>query len=189
VETSQRVVDVVFGALSKIIPNRVPAASSGSMSNVTLGGRSSSGKGNFAYYETIAGGMGARFGLNGISGVQTHMTNTLNTPIESLERELPILIDSYSIRANSGGKGKYNGGDGITRSFKFLTDVTVTLITDRRRNAPYGIKGGSQGKKGINSIVIDGIKKVLQPKISLELKKGSILKIETPGGGGWGRAR
>jgi len=189
VETSQRVVDVVFGALSKVIPGRVPAASSGSMSNVTLGGRSSSGNGNFAYYETIAGGMGARFGLNGISGVQTHMTNTLNTPIESLERELPILIDSYSIRANSGGKGKYNGGDGITRSFKFLTDVTLTLITDRRVNAPYGIKGGSRGKKGINSIVIDGNKKVLQPKTSLKLKKGSILKIETPGGGGWGKAR
>jgi len=99
------------------------------------------------------------------------------------------LIDSYSIRANSGGKGKYNGGDGITRSFKFLTDVTVTLITDRRVNAPYGIKGGSRGKKGINSIVIDGSKKVLQLKTSLKLKKGTILKIETPGGGGWGRAR
>jgi N-methylhydantoinase B len=189
VETSQRVVDVVFGALSKVIPNRVPAASSGSMSNVTLGGRTSSGKGSFAYYETVAGGMGARFGLNGISGVQTHMTNTLNTPIESLERELPVLINSYSIRADSGGKGKYKGGDGITRSFRFLTDVTVTLLTERRLNAPYGIKGGEGGKTGVNSIITDGNKKVLQPKTSLKLKKGDILKIETPGGGGWGRAR
>ncbi|MCH6574764.1 MAG: hydantoinase B/oxoprolinase family protein, partial [Bacteroidetes bacterium] len=177
VETSQCVTDALFGALNAL------AASQGTMNNLSFGND------RFQYYETIAGGAGAGPDFHGADAVQTHMTNTLNTPIESLERELPILIDSYSIRANSGGKGKYDGGDGITRSFKFVTDVTVTLITDRRVNAPYGIKGGSKGKTGINSIVVDGNKKVLKPKTSLNLKKGTILKIDTPGGGGWGRAR
>lgn len=187
VETSQRIVDVVFGALSKAIPDKVPAASAGTMSNVTFGGRVRKGNGKFAYYETIAGGMGARNGMDGISAVQTHMTNTLNTPIESLERELPILVDSYSIRKNSGGKGRYSGGDGIVRGYKFLTDVTVTLITDRRKTSPYGIKGGANAKPGRNSVVINGRKKALPAKTTMSLKKGSVLTIETPGGGGWGR--
>ncbi|NIP37519.1 MAG: hydantoinase B/oxoprolinase family protein [Candidatus Dadabacteria bacterium] len=189
VETSQRIVDAVFGALSKAMPDKVPAASAGTMNNLTIGGRARKGNGDFAYYETIAGGMGARKGMDGISAVQTHMTNTLNTPIESLERELPILVDSYSIRKNSGGKGRYNGGDGIVRSYKFLTDVTVTLITDRRKTSPYGIKGGANGRPGRNSVAINGNKKVLPAKNSLNLKKGSVLTIETPGGGGWGRVK
>ncbi len=186
VETSQRVVDVVFGALSNAIPQRVPAASPGTMSNITFGGILKSGK-NYAYYETIGGGMGARYGIRGVNALQTHMTNTLNTPIESLERELPILIEEYSIRRNSGGKGMYNGGDGITRSFNFLSNSTVTLITERRNSQPYGINGGNKGKRGINNIIKNNTAIKLSPKISLQVKKNEIVKIETPGGGAWGK--
>lgn len=186
VETSQRVVDVVFGALSNAIPQRVPAASPGTMSNITFGGILKSGK-NYAYYETIGGGMGARYGIHGVNALQTHMTNTLNTPIESLERELPILIEEYSIRKNSGGKGIYNGGDGITRSFNFLSNSTVTLITERRNSQPYGINGGNKGKRGTNNIIKNNTAIKLPPKISLQVKKNEIVKIETPGGGAWGK--
>lgn len=189
VETSQRIVDVVFGALARVIPEKVPAASSGTMSNITMGGRITSEKRNFAYYETTAGGMGARYGLDGISAIQTHMTNTLNTPVESLERELPILMKSYSIRRGSGGKGKYSGGDGIIRSFQFLADTQVTLITERRKTSPYGIKGGVNGEKGINTLILNGVRKRLPAKCTMDIKKGSIVELQTPGGGGWGKAR
>ncbi len=189
VETSQRIVDVVFGALSEAIPEKVPAASSGTMSNTTFGGINPSTGNRFAYYETIAGGMGGRLGKDGVNAVQTHMTNTLNTPIEALERELPVMIDAYSVRKRSGGKGKYKGGDGIVRKYKFLTDATVSLITERRKSAPYGIEGGQEGKKGKNVLLRRGRTKIISPKATFEVKKGDILAIETPGGGGWGKPK
>jgi len=187
VETSQRVVDVVFGALSKAVPEKVPAASAGSMSNFTFGGINLKTGKNYAYYETIAGGMGGRLGLNGVSAVQTHMTNTLNTPIESLERELPVMLNSYSIRNNSGGKGKYRGGDSVVREYKFLSEATVSMITERRKFAPYGIKGGEPGARGKNTLIRKGNASKIAPKASFEVKKGDSIRIETPGGGGWGK--
>ncbi len=189
VETSQRVVDTVFGALGLVIPEKIQAASAGTMSNVTFGGINPKSKTDFAYYETIAGGMGARSGIDGINAIQTHMTNTLNTPVEALERELPILINSYSIRKNSGGAGKYNGGNGIVREFKFLTEAEVTIITERRKHSPYGIYGGENGKCGENFLINETGKEKLPAKKSLKLKPGNILRIETPGGGGWGEVK
>jgi len=186
VETSQRIVDVIFGALSEIIPKKIPAASSGSMNNVTFGNVKQSGESEFAYYETIAGGMGGRYGIEGISGIQTHMTNTLNTPIESLERELPMMIDSYSIRKRSGGSGKYKGGEGISRIYRMLSKTIVTIITERRKLSPYGLKGGKSGVRGINMVLKNNKLMRIPSKISLELDKGDILIIKTPGGGGWG---
>jgi len=189
VETSQRVVDIVFGALSKAVPERVPAASAGTMSNTTFGGVNPRTGHNFAYYETIAGGMGGRYGMDGVSAVQTHMTNTLNTPIEALERELPVMIDSYRIRRNSGGGGRFKGGDGIVRKYRFLTNSTVSLITERRKSAPYGIKGGGEGRKGKNLLTRKDETKTIPPKATFDVKKGDVLTIETPGGGGWGKPK
>ncbi|MEE8044025.1 MAG: hydantoinase B/oxoprolinase family protein [Thermodesulfobacteriota bacterium] len=189
VETSQRVVDVVFGALSKAIPQKVPAASAGSMSNFTFGGLNPRIGRNFAYYETIAGGMGGRFGADGVSAVQTHMTNTLNTPIESLERELPVMINSYSIRKHSGGKGKYRGGDSIIREYKFLSKATVSMITERRRFSPYGVEGAEPGKKGRNFFIRNNKAAKIDPKATFEVKNGDRIRIETPGGGGWGHPK
>lgn len=189
VETSQRVVEVVFGALSKAVPEKVPAASAGSMSNFTFGGINPRTGKNYGYYETIAGGMGGRFGLDGVSAVQTHMTNTLNTPIESLERELPVMLNSYSIRKHSGGKGKYKGGDSVVREYKFLSNATVSMITERRKFSPYGIKGGHAGKKGKNSLIRKNKTSQIAPKASFKVKKGESIRIETPAGGGWGKVK
>ena len=189
VETSQRVVDAVFGALSKAVPKKVPAASAGSMSNFTFGGVNPRTGKNFAYYETIAGGMGARFGLDGVSAVQTHMTNTLNTPVESLERELPVMLNSYSIKKNSGGRGKFKGGNSIIREYKFLSEATVSMITERRRFAPYGIEGGKPGKKGKNTLIRRNKATQIEPKASFEVKNGDSIRIETPAGGGWGKPK
>ncbi|MGQ0793448.1 MAG: hydantoinase B/oxoprolinase family protein [Deltaproteobacteria bacterium] len=186
VETSQRVVDVVFGALSRAIPESVQAASSGSMSNITFGGVSSLTGRSFAYYETIAGGMGGRLGKDGVSAVQTHMTNTLNTPVEALERELPVIMDSYCIRRGSGGRGRFRGGDGIVRAYKFLERATVTLITERRDFAPWGIEGGEAGSRGANVLIRDGASLRLPPKLSFDVNPGDVVRIETPAGGGWG---
>ncbi|MGI9533919.1 MAG: hydantoinase B/oxoprolinase family protein [Thermodesulfobacteriota bacterium] len=186
VETSQRVVDIVFGALSLAVPDKVQAASSGTMSNITFGGINPANNNEFAYYETIAGGMGARKGMNGVSAVQTHMTNTLNTPVESLEMDMPVMIKSYSIRQGSGGAGKYRGGNGIIREFKFLTDAEVSLITERRVSSPFGINGGANGKPGKNILIVNDKESVLPPKKTFNVKRGDIVRLETPGGGGWG---
>lgn len=188
VETSQRVVDVIFGALSKAVPEKVPAASAGSMSNFTFGGINPKTARSYAYYETIAGGMGGRYGLDGVSAVQTHMTNTLNTPIESLERELPVMLNSYSIRKNSGGRGKYKGGDSIIREYKFLSDATVSMITERRKFSPYGIRDGKPGRRGKNTLIRKSKTTTIGPKASFKVKKGESIRIETPAGGGWGKA-
>jgi len=179
VETSQRIVDVLLGALSSACPELIPAASCGSMNNVAIGNQ------YFAYYETIGGGMGGRPGKPGLSGVHTHMTNTLNTPVEALEHDYPLRIVRYSLRRGSGGKGKFPGGEGILREYYFCTDATVTLLTERRKFSPYGLFGGSPGMKGENFLIDrEGKKKPLPGKINLEVKKGERLVISTPGGGG-----
>ncbi len=165
----------------------MPAASAGSMSNFTFGGINPRTGREYAYYETIAGGMGARFGLDGVSAVQTHMTNTLNTPVESLERELPVMLNSYSIRKNSGGQGKFKGGDSIIREYKFLSPATVSMITERRKFAPYGIEGGKPGKRGKNILTRRNKVRPIEPKATFDARKGDSIRIETPGGGGWGK--
>jgi N-methylhydantoinase B/oxoprolinase/acetone carboxylase alpha subunit len=186
VETSQRITDVVFGALSQAVPDRVPAASQGTMNNITLGGVEPRTGRPFAYYETLGGGMGARRGLPGLSGVHTHMSNTRNTPVEAIELYLPVRIRQYALRRGSGGAGAQAGGDGLVREYEMLTDTTVTLISERRRGAPYGAAGGAPGASGRNVLIRDGREEVLPGKVQLQLRPGDRLRIETPGGGGYG---
>ena len=187
VETSQRIVDVILGALSKAIPEKIPAASQGTMNNISIGGIDNRNGSPFAYYETIGGGMGASCENHGESAVHSHMTNTLNTPIEALEFSYPFMVNEYSIRKNSGGKGKFSGGDGIVREIELLSDAEVTVLSERRVRTPYGLNGGENGKSGKNIIVEDGLEKVMPGKFNKFLKKGSIVRIETPGGGGFGK--
>jgi N-methylhydantoinase B len=187
VETSQRIVDVLLRALSQAVPDRIPAASSGTMSNLTIGGMDPRTRKPFAYYETIAGGMGARPKANGLSGVHTHMTNSLNTPIEALEYAYPFQVRRYSYRPNSGGRGLFNGGDGLVREIELLAEAQVTLLSDRRRFSPYGLAGGEQGKAGTAFHISGRNKNEIPAKASIMAKKGDVISIETPGGGGWGR--
>lgn len=192
VETSQRITDVVLGALGRALPDRLPAASQGTMNNITLGGLSLRVDANgrrapFAYYETMAGGMGGRKGLDGLSGVHTHMSNTRNTPVEAIEHYLPVRITQYSLRTNSGGAGASRGGDGIVREYEMLTDTSVTLLSDRRERPPYGAEGGEPGARGQNTLIRDGHETTLPGKVQVTLKAGDRLRIETPGGGGYGR--
>jgi N-methylhydantoinase B len=193
VETSQRIVDALLRTLAHAIPDRIPAAASGTMNNLTIGGMHLSGKDSsinepFAYYETIAGGMGARPGKPGISGVHTHMTNSLNTPAEALEYAYPLRVRKYSLRPGSGGRGKFPGGDGIVREIEVLTDCEVTLLAERRSRGPWGLSGGSDGAPGKTFITRhDGSIDPMPAKFSTRLRKGERITIETPGGGGWGR--
>jgi len=190
VETSQRVVDVLFKALSQALPNRIPAASQGTMNNLTIGGidpRTGSGRREFSYYETVAGGMGARPGEDGISAIHTHMTNSLNTPAEALEYAYPLRVREYKIRKGSGGKGRRNGGDGVIRELETLAPARMSLLADRRKRGPYGLAGGDNGKPGTAAIIRDGSKRKIGSKGSWELEAGDRIRIETPGGGGWGR--
>jgi N-methylhydantoinase B/oxoprolinase/acetone carboxylase alpha subunit len=187
VEASQRITDVVLGALARALPDRVPAASQGTMNNVTLGGRDPRTGRPFAYYETIGGGMGARPGLDGLSGVHTHMSNTRNTPIEAIEHDLPLRIRRYALRAGSGGAGRWRGGDGIVREYEALVETEVTVLSDRRVGAPYGAAGGASGRTGRNTLIRrDGAETPLPGKARLTLAAGDRLRIETPGGGGYG---
>ena len=187
VETSQRIVDVLYRGLAQALPSRIPAASQGTMNNVTFGGTDPRTGRPFAYYETIAGGMGARPGMDGISGVHTHMTNSLNTPVEAIEHAYPVRIERYSLRPGSGGRGKWRGGDGIIREIRFLTPVELTVLTDRRKVPPYGIRGGRPGRRGRNSIRRpNGVVVALPGKATTTASAGDTLCIETPGGGGWG---
>ncbi len=191
VETSQRIVDTLLGALAQACPDRIPAASQGTMNNITIGGWDQARKRPFAYYETIAGGMGARPGVDplistGPSGVHSHMTNTLNTPIEALEYAYPLRIHQYSLRPGSGGAGLHSGGNGIIRSIELLSDAQVTLLTDRRIIHPYGLNGGEPGKCGENILLDESAETHLPGKGTFELHAGQILSIHTPGGGGWG---
>jgi len=192
VETSTRIVDVVMGALSKAIPDRIPAASHGSMNNLAMGGTVLGGTGQegshqqqyWDYYETMGGGMGAGRAYSGLSAVQTHMTNTRNTPIEVMEASYPLRVIRYEIREGSGGSGKHQGGDGLIREIEFTDQVIVTLLTERRSHAPWGISGGGAAQCGVNKIN----NKMMPAKFSTTVNKGDRLVIETAGGGGWGKA-
>ena len=187
VETSQRIVDVVFKALSQALPDRIPAASQGTMNNLTIGGidtRKGYGQ-EFSYYETVAGGMGARPSLDGMSGVHTHMTNSLNTPAEALEYAYPLRVREYRLRRGSGGEGKASGGDGVVREIETIVPARMSLLADRRKRGPYGLYGGAEGARGVNKIN----NQTIPAKGSHELKAGDRIRIETPGGGGWGKIR
>ncbi len=188
VETSQRIVDVLFRALAQAAPDRVPAASSGTMNNLTIGGSDPRTGHPFAYYETVAGGMGARPGVHGTSGIHTHMTNSLNTPAEALEYFYPLRVRRYAYRKGSGGAGKYRGGDGLVREIEVLAPAQVTILSDRRRIAPYGLARGRPGATGRNSLSrADGRVEELPGKCNFQVSPGDVVRIETPGGGGWGR--
>jgi len=186
VETSQRIVDVLLGALAQACPDRVPAASQGTMNNLTVGGWDPERDRSFTYYETIGGGMGARPAADGPSAVHSHMTNTLNTPVEALEYAYPLRVAHYGVRENSGGAGRFRGGDGIRRDLQLLCDAEVSLITERRRAAPYGLAGGQPGRPGANLLIRDDQERPLPGKGSVSLRAGDILSIRTPGGGGFG---
>ncbi len=188
VETSQRIVDVILGALSKAMPGEICAGAQGTMNNTAIGGVDERRGKTFTYYETVGGGMGAFKEGNGASAVQSHMTNTLNTPIEAMEYSYPVIVRRYSIRKDSGGKGKYRGGDGIVREIEFLSDAEVTVISERRKYAPYGLDGGEKGKCGKNTIIREGEEIDKSGKFYDRVKKGDVLRIETPGGGGFGSA-
>jgi N-methylhydantoinase B len=190
VETSQRIVDVLLRALSQALPEQIPAAASGTMNNLTVGGVDSDTHEPFAYYETIAGGMGARPTKAGVSGVHTHMTNSLNTPAEALEYSYPLRVRRYSLRRGSGGEGEHRGGDGIVREIEVLTNAEVTLLADRRIQRPWGLSGGGEGAAGKTSILRgDGTVEELPGKANVRLNRGERIRIETPGGGGWGKSK
>jgi N-methylhydantoinase B len=187
VETSQRIVDVLLRALAQALPDRIPAAASGTMNNLTIGGIDPRTGNPFAYYETIAGGMGARPTKPGVSGVHTHMTNSLNTPAEALEYAYPLRIRCYSLRPRSGGSGKQSGGDGIVREIEVLTDCEVTLLAERRTRGPWGLCDGEAGAPGKASVMrADGSIEEMPGKFSTRLRKSERIRIESPGGGGWG---
>ncbi|MGQ4808765.1 Acetophenone carboxylase delta subunit [Candidatus Entotheonellaceae bacterium PAL068K] len=186
VETSQRIVDVVLGALHQAVPDRVAAASSGTMNNVTVGGFDPRQGEHYTYYETIGGGMGGRPGAPGLHATHTHMTNTLNTPIEALEHAYPLRISRYAIRHHSGGQGQFPGGDGIIREIEFLGEAQVTMLSERRKLRPYGLEGGASGKNGENTLVRNRQREKLASKFNRQVAAGDRLVIATPGGGGYG---
>jgi N-methylhydantoinase B len=175
VEMSQRITDTIFAALAEAGVS-VPAQGQGTMNNVTFGGR------GWTFYETLGGGQGATARANGPSAVHVGMSNTLNTPVESLERAYPIRIEEYALRSGSGGAGTHQGGSGVVRRYRVLEACTVTLLTERRRHAPRGASGGADGACGRN--LLNG--RELPAKCRVELAPGDVLKIETPGGGGYG---
>lgn len=188
VETSQRIVDVLMKAIAKARQGGSPAASSGTMNNLTIGGIDSRTGESFAYYETVAGGMGACRNRPGLSGVHTHMTNSLNTPAEALEYAYPLRVRRYAYRRNSGGQGIANGGDGLIREIELLDDAQVTLLADRRKFAPFGLEGGEPGRRGITTWISKDGAKQLPGKCSVGMSRGDLIRIESPGGGGHGRA-
>jgi len=182
VETCQRIVDVLLGALAKAIPERIPAASQGTMNNVIFGNN------NWVYYETLGGGMGASFAADGQSAIQCHMTNTANTSIEVLEMHYPLRIHNYSIRENSGGAGLHRGGDGLIREWEVLEECSLSLLTERRLAGPPGIMGGQSGATGVNTLQRNGVWQKLPAKCDMQLMAGDRLRLQTPGGGGFGEA-
>jgi len=190
VETSQRIVDTLLLALSTadcpITRERIPAASQGTMNNLTIGGTDQRTGQQFAYYETVAGGMGARPGLDGIDGIHTHMTNSLNTPAEAMEYAYPMRVRRYSLRQGSGGAGRARGGDGIVREIELLTDARAAILSDRRRRGPYGLCGGEPGQPGKTLLIRNGAITTLAGKESIQAKCGDVIRIESPGGGGHG---
>ena len=185
VETSQRIVDVITQALSSALPDEIPACSAGTMNNVTMGGTDGNGA-PWTYYETLGGGAGASKMRGGASAVQTHMTNTLNTPVEALERAFPLRVTRYCVRAGSGGQGARRGGDGLVREYEFLRAATVTMLSTRRGTAPPGACGGQCGAVGANVMNLEGQAEELPAQFTREFAVGEKLTIETPGGGGHG---
>lgn len=182
VETSTRLVDLVFGALALAVPEKIPAASQGTMNNVAMGHVDKNSGSRWDYYETLAGGMGGSPRYKGLDAVHSHMTNTLNTPVESLEMHYPLRILKYALRRGSGGQGLHSGGDGLVREYEFLQGAQLSLLTERRTLSPWGLNGGGAGAPGQNWL--NG--KPLPAKCSIQVSQGDTLKIETPGGGGWG---
>jgi N-methylhydantoinase B len=189
VETSQRITDVILGALAKALPDRIPAASSGTMNNLSFGGWNTRRARPFSYYETIAGGMGASAHNDGRSAVHTHMTNSWNTPVEAFEHDYPVEVRSYGIRGGSGGNGRHAGGDGIVRELRFLEETDVTILSDRRERGPYGLAGGKSGKPGRNALTVNGRTSKLPGKTRIVAPRHSVLRISTPGGGGFGAVK
>jgi N-methylhydantoinase B len=179
VETSSRIVDTVCGALAQALPSQFAAASQGTMNNLAMG---RSGRQGWDYYETLAGGMGAAHDCNGRTARHSHMTNTLNTPVEVLELNYPLRIEQYAVRRDSGGQGQFSGGDGVVRQYRFLENAEVSLLTERRKYSPWGLEGGLAGQRGCNEL--DGLE--LPGKIQFHAVAGQTLKIQTPGGGGYG---
>ena len=189
VETSQRVVDVLYGAFAHLLPQKVPAASQGTMNNLSIGGLDHEGQ-PYTYYETIGGGHGAHPLGHGLSGRQSHMTNTRNTPIEALEQAYPFWIETYGLRDNSGGEGSHRGGDGIVRTYVFEKEASVTLFSSRRYQAPYGLAKGAPGQRGTQvKVNHHGEKEPLPDSFTLTFLPGEKLQIQTPGGGGFGDVR
>lgn len=181
VETSQRIADVLLGAFVDAAPGRVPAASQGTMNNILIGND------HFAYYETVAGGQGASSIADGQSGIQTGMTNTKNTPIESIERHYPFQVTRYTLRRGSGGRGQWCGGDGIEREIRFGEDATLSLMGERRRHQPWGLAGGESGASGTDMLTrADGSVLALPGKVTIDVSAGDVLTVRTPGGGGYG---
>jgi N-methylhydantoinase B len=182
VETSQRIVDVLFLALSHADVEKVPAQSQGTMNNLLIGSS------EFTYYETIAGGEGALSFRHGQSGIHTHMTNTKNTPVEALESAYPLRVESYELIPDSKGLGKFTGGCGVRRAVRFLGEEgTLSIISDRRKFPPKGIFGGENGRLGENYLIRDGKTVNLPSKATISVKKGDLIVVETPGGGGYGK--
>ncbi len=188
-EVSQRIVDLLLKALAPALPKRVPAASQGTMNSLSFGGSDPRTGEPFTFYETLAGGQGARPTKEGLSAIHSHMTNTLNTPIEVLETAYPLRVERYEIRAHSGGGGRYRGGDGLRRDIRALTRVTVSLLADRRKNHPYGLAGGEPGACGEDIIIRNGEERRIDGQSTHILQAGEIISIRTPGGGGYGTAR
>jgi N-methylhydantoinase B len=201
VETSQRIVDVVFGALASALPDLVPAASQGTMNNFTFGSLHDTAgmetpseidgdpqKTPFAYYETIGGGVGAGPAAAGGHGMHVHMSNTRNTPVEALEYSFPLRVAEYRLRQGSGGDGYRKGGDGLIRTIEFLAPARTTIVSERRDFPPYGLNGGRPGSPGSNTLLRDGRRSPLPGKVTLDLKPGDAIRLETPGGGGWGKS-
>ena len=184
VETSSRIVDLVITALSQAIPDKMPADSQGTMNNLAMGHAGDSENPRWNYYETIAGGMGAADGKRGLSAVQSHMTNTFNTPVEVLETSFPLRISAYAIRKGSGGDGRYQGGNGLVREYQFLKPARASLLTERRRYQPKGVFGGMPALEGKNLLNDE----VIVSKCEISVEAGDRLRIETPGGGGYGVA-
>ncbi|MCD6513771.1 MAG: hydantoinase B/oxoprolinase family protein [Candidatus Odinarchaeota archaeon] len=187
VETSQRIVDVLLKAFSQIIPDRIPAACQGTMNNILIGGINPRNNKPFTFYETIGGGYGARPGLDGIDGIHSHMTNTMNTPIEEIEKRFPLLILKYELRKDSGGLGKWRGGLGIERVYKLLTAAKLSVLGERHKFRPWGLKGGLLGASGEYFVIKNNGEKItLRSKETIWLQQGDIIVIRTPGGGGYG---
>ena len=189
VETSQRIVDVILGALAQAMPHRVPAASQGTMNNMAMGGDHGLDALPYAYYETLAGGMGGSPVGPGESAIHSHMTNTLNTPVEALEYAYPFRVREYSIRDHSGGRGLHPGGNGLVRELELLARSEITVLSERRDHPPFGIQGGQPGTPGRNRIIQGGQPMDMPDKFHARLEPGDRVRIETPGGGGWGEEK